>query len=70
MHFNWNIRKIIKKTLIKKPKHLGLGEPTNANPMNIKIQKFIVKLTIIKKVKIRFEIELDIMITCTETPRL
>jgi hypothetical protein len=37
--------------------------------MNIKLLKPTFKLTILMKVKIRFEIELDTTITCAEIPK-
>jgi len=44
--------------------------PTDVNPMNLKIQEFIVILIIFKKIKFRFVIELDTIITCIRTLRL
>jgi hypothetical protein len=44
--------------------------PTDVNPMDMKIHKSTVKSTLSKKAKIKFGIEFDTMITCTETPKL
>jgi hypothetical protein len=43
---------------------------TNANSMNVKIHKLIIKSILSNKAKFRFVIELDIIITCNEILKL
>jgi hypothetical protein len=45
-------------------------EEIDANSVDIKIQKLIFKLTLLKKAKIMFVIELNTTITYIEAPKL